>query len=83
MEIKEIVEKLRNASDELDQIKFAEMSFAVFPGWHEGFEDAREPDIKEAARAILAEGVTEDEHTLVSYKSLAALIHYVADMIEE
>lgn len=83
METNEIVEKLRGVSNELDGLKFSEMSFAMFPGWHEGFEEANEPGIKEAARAILAEGVSEDEHTLVSYKALAALVHYVADMLEE
>lgn len=79
----EIIEELRKTSDKLDSLKYAEMSFAMFPGWHEGFEDESEPLIKEAARAILAEGISEDEHTLVSYKALAALVHYVADMLED
>jgi hypothetical protein len=83
MEINEIVEKLRSVSNDLDEVKFAEMSFAMFPGWHEGFEDKNEPGIKEAARAILAEGISEDEHNLASYKALAAIVHYIADMLEE
>lgn len=83
MEINKIVEKLRDTSNELNNQKFAEMSFVVFPGWHKGFEDETEPLIKEAAKAILAEDITEDEHNLISYKALAALIHYIADMLEE
>jgi hypothetical protein len=54
----------------------------LFPGWHEEFEEVREPLIKEAARAILASGVKPDEGTHVSQRALAALIHYIADMME-
>jgi hypothetical protein len=38
--------------------------------------------VKEAAGAILARGISPDEGTYVSQKSLAALIHYIADMLE-
>ncbi len=54
----------------------------LFPGWHEGYEDNNEPLIKEAAAAILAREVEPDEGTYVSQRAVAALIHYIADMME-
>jgi hypothetical protein len=47
------------------------------------YEGEREQLIKEAARAILASDVKADEGTRVPIKAVAALIHHVADMMEE
>lgn len=87
MEKSEIVGNLRNVSNQIERhgkiaARNSEMPYVVFPGWHLEFDGESAEDIRKAARAILGEGVTEDEHTLVSYKQLAALVHYVADMLE-
>lgn len=54
----------------------------VFPGWHTVTEEPAEELVREAAAAILAAGIALDEGIHVSQKAVAALIHYIADMIE-
>lgn len=78
----DVVSKLREIATRLESTPNADNESVLFPGWHEGYEEESEPLIKEAARAILASGVEPDEGTHVPLKSVAALIHYVADMME-
>jgi hypothetical protein len=77
-----VVERLREVSRRLEADPNADTKTVLFPGWHEEFEGDREELIREAARAILAAGIEPDEGTHVSQKAVAALIHYVADMME-
>jgi phage gpG-like protein len=81
--INENVEILRSVSNNIESDVLAKFKFALFPGWHETIEGNDEKHVREAAKAILANNITADEGTYVSRKSLAALIHYVADMLEE
>ena len=78
----ETVEKLREISKDLDSDPLSEIKKVLFPGWDEEVENEQELLVKEAAAAILANGISPDEGTRVSQKSLAALIHYIADMME-
>jgi hypothetical protein len=77
-----VVERLREVARRLEADPRADTKTVLFPGWHEEFEEGREPLIKEAASGILAKGIEPDEGTHVSQKAVAALIHYVADMME-
>ncbi len=78
----EFVGKLRDLSKELESAPGADAKTALFPGWD--VEDGEQAIlIQEAARAVLNEGVPEDEGTYVSPKAIAALLHYIADMLEE
>lgn len=77
-----VVEWLREVSRRLEADPRADTKTVLFPGWHEEFEGEREGLIKEAASAILARGVEPDEGKHVSQRSVAALIHYIADMME-
>lgn len=77
-----IVERLREVARRLEAAPNADTKMILFPGWHEEFEEGREALIKEAAGAILAQGIVPDEGTYVSQRSVAALIHYIADMME-
>ena len=74
---------LRDIADRLAAETNAATKTVLFPGWDEEVEEEAEPLIKEAARAILAAGVEPDEGTRVPLKSLAALIRYIADMMED
>ncbi len=78
----ESVEKLREASNSLDSDSLREIKKVLFPGWDKEVENDQELLIKEAASAILANSVSPDEGTYVSQKAIAALIHYIADMLE-
>lgn len=78
----EIVRALRNISNSLSLISNGDTEGLLFPGWDEGYEEASESLIKEAAKAILATGVEPDEGTYVSLEAVASLIHYIADMME-
>lgn len=78
----DVVEKLRDIAAVLAAIPNADTQTVLFPGWHEGYAEETEPQIKEAAKAILASGIPPDEGTYVALKSVAALLHYVADMME-
>lgn len=77
-----VVERLREVSRRLEADPRGDTKTVLFPGWHEEFEGEREALIREAASAILAADIEPDEGTHVSQRSVAALIHYVADMIE-
>jgi hypothetical protein len=81
--INENVEILRSVSNNIDSDVLAKFKFVLFPGWDKNIEDNQEEYVREAAKAILANNITADEGTYVSRKSLSALIHYVADMLEE
>jgi len=56
----------------------------LFPGWstEPEYQDERHLGIQAAARAVLADGLSADEGTRVSTRSLGFLVHYVADMME-
>jgi hypothetical protein len=73
-----VVERLREISRRLEADPNANTKTVLFPGWHEEFEAL----IREAASAILAAGIEPDEGTQVTQHSVAALIHYIADMME-
>jgi hypothetical protein len=77
-----VVLRLRDVAKHLESDPDADEKAVLFPGWHEGFGGENAPLIKEAATAILAEGVDPDQGTYISKKALAALIHYLADMME-
>jgi hypothetical protein len=78
----EFVEKLRSLSNELSSTQDADTKKILFPGWD--VEDgAQALLIQEAAEAILNLGTPPDEGTRVSPKAIAALLHYIADMLEE
>jgi hypothetical protein len=77
-----VVLRLRDIANRLESELNAETKTVLFPGWHEGYEGEYEPLIREAASAILASALDPDEGTEVSYKAVAALIHYIADMME-
>lgn len=76
------VEQLRTVSNNLESDLLSQFKTELFPGWDKEYDDEQEKLVREAARAILAENLSPDEGTQVSHKSLAALIHYIADMIE-
>jgi hypothetical protein len=77
-----VVERLREVSRRLEADPHANNKTVLFPGWHEKLEGERESLIKEAASSILAQGIEPDDGTPVSQRSVAALIHYIADMME-
>lgn len=79
----EIVEELFEISEKLSNIDEAATRTVTFAGWHEGFDGPDAPNVREAAKAILASGLTENEGTEVSLKSIAALLGYIAAMMEE
>lgn len=79
----EIVEELFELSEKLSNIDEAATRTVTFVGWHEGSDGPNAPSIREAAKAILASGLAEDEGTEVPLKSIAALLGYVAAMMEE
>jgi len=77
-----VVERLREVSRRLEADPRADTKTVLFPGWHEEFEGEREALIREAASAILAQGIEPDKGTHVPQRAVAALIHYIADMME-
>lgn len=81
----ETVAGLRNAATLLGAEEGAERNGILFPAWVLEEEDEGDEGpvlIRDAARAILgAHGLEGGMHT--SKKALAALVHYVADMLEE
>lgn len=77
------VDTLRTVSNDLDSNPLAQFKFVLFPGWDKEFEGKQEELVRQAARAILAENISPDNGTYVSQKSISALIHYIADMLEE
>jgi len=74
-----IFERLREISARLDR---EPGKLVLFPGWHQEEEGLQEELIKIAAQGILAQNKLPDDGTYVSYKSIAALLHYIADMME-
>jgi hypothetical protein len=77
-----VVQRLRDIANRLEVAPDIDSKAILFPGWHEDFEGDREQLIREAASAILAAGVEPDEGKYVSQKAVAALLHYIADMME-
>lgn len=77
-----VVQRLRDIANRLDAAPDADSKAILFPGWHEDFEGDREQLIRQAASAILAAEIEPDEGKYVSQKAVAALLHYVADMME-
>jgi len=77
---KQVVDLLRRAAERLE----ATDEQVLFPGWspEPEFQDERHLGIQAAARAVLADGLSADEGTRVSTRSLGFLVHYVADMME-
>lgn len=78
-----VVQRLRDIANRLEATPDVDSKSILFPGWHADFEGDREQLIREAASAILAAGVEPDEGKYVSQKAMAALLHYIADMMEE
>jgi hypothetical protein len=78
----DVVEGLRAIANRLSSMPNSEEETVLFPSWDKDVEDENKPLIKEAARAILASDVEPDEGTHVPLKSVMALLHYVADMME-
>lgn len=76
------VEKLREITGQLENDPLAKFKTTLFPGWDAEVENNQEVLIKEAAGAILAKGISPDNGTEVSQEAIAALIHYIADMME-
>lgn len=76
------IEHLRFISDNLSSDILAEFRGTLFPGWDEEFNSEQERLIREAAKGILAYGISKDDGTFVSQRVLAALIHYIADRME-
>ncbi len=77
-----VVERLREVANRLAADSHANTKTVLFPGWHEGYEEGSEQLIKQAAAAILAKGIEPDDGSHVSQEALAALIYYIADMME-
>ena len=78
----DVVEALRNIALSLADAPDSKTRTVLFTGWHEGYEEEDEQLIKHAARAILASGIELDEGTHVPLVSVAAILHYIADMME-
>jgi hypothetical protein len=76
------IETLRKVSNDLGSNCLAQFKFVKFPGWDKNWDEEQEKLIRESAKAILAKDVSPDEGIFVSQKSIAALIHYIADMLE-
>jgi hypothetical protein len=77
-----VVERLREVSRRLEADPNTDTKMVLFPGWHEELEGDREALIREAASAILARGIEPDAGTHISQRAVAALIYYIADMME-
>jgi len=72
------VQKLREAAEALQRTS----GEVLMPGWDE--EEGESPQaIRSAARAIAGDDVDPDEGVKVSARDLAALVRYIADMLEE
>ena len=79
---------LRAAADILE----AEAEEMILPGWDEGVEAqspfdadhaARCAGVREAARAVAADGKTCDQGSEVRLYNLGYLVRYVGDILEE
>lgn len=77
----EFVEKLRELSNELRSADEKGKS-VLFPGWDSEFDTEESFLIRRAATAILNPDLSRDEGSRVPPKALAALLHYIADMLE-
>ena len=74
---------LRLAAEALE----AKSGKMLFPGWDWDVVDAcctdRYCGIRHAGKAIIADGLSCDQGTRVPMQDLAALVRYIADMLEE
>ena len=85
----QVMNELRANAEKLEAMPLK--TTILFPGWDLEYEArngddariARGARIRAAARAILAEGCSPDGGTNVHMKSVGALVHYIADMLEE
>ncbi len=77
----EFVEKLRDLSNEL-RISDEKGKSVLFPGWDSESDTEESFLIRKAATAILNPDLSRDEGSRVPPKALAALLHYIADMME-
>jgi len=77
----EFVEKLRDLSNELRNADEKGKS-VLFPGWDNEADTEESFLIRRAATAILNPDLSRDEGSRVPPKALAALLHYIADMME-
>jgi len=74
---------LRAAADLLEE----DGENLILPGWdpenETATEQSRTQGIRDAAKAVVAEGLTCDECTRVPHKKLGYLVRYIGDMLEE
>lgn len=77
-----IVQKLRDIANSLEVEPNADSKTILFPGWDEDFKEEKGQLVKEATRAIIAVGTEPDQGIYVSLKAVAALLRYIADMME-
>lgn len=77
----EFVAKLRDLSNELRNSDEKGKS-VLFPGWDNEADTVESFLIRQAATAILNPDLSRDEGSRVSPKAVAALLHYIADMME-
>ena len=78
-----MINLLREAAAGLEAEKDATV---LFPGWYEPEEDdalPRHRDIRDAAEAVLADGLNYDQGIRVNISAVGALVRYLADMMEE
>lgn len=75
---RKVMELLRRGARRLE----ASDEEVLLPGWDPAHSGEREVGIRDAARAVLADGLTFDEGTRVSGAHLGYLVRYVADMLE-
>jgi hypothetical protein len=77
----EFVEKLRDLSNQLRGADEKGKTI-LFPGWDAESDTEESFLIRKAATAILNPDLSSDEGSRVPPKALAALLHYIADMME-
>ena len=73
---------LREAGDILE----GNSEETILPGWDgdfEGHDPERYVGIRTAARAVLADGISPDHGTKVSFGDIGFLVRYIGDIIEE
>lgn len=77
----EFVAKLRDLSNELRSAD-EKGKTVLFPGWDSESDTEESFLIRRAATAILNPDLSRDEGSRIPPKALAAILHYIADMME-